>query len=128
MAGEREFFCLNVLFVINLIGIDFMNMSQQDVDAYLWSLPRIVAKELGIKDFDFLNSEELEEEIFKAKSEAFVKLDEFIKVYKEWYQFQVEKSEDMENGRLSATDYDASMVLIKKRDDARQLLIKTVRR
>lgn len=105
-----------------------MNMSQQDVDAYLWSLPRIVAKELGIKDFDFLNSEELEEEIFKAKSEAFVKLDEFIKVYKEWYQFQVEKSEDMENGRLSATDYDASMVLIKKRDDARQLLIKTVRR
>lgn len=105
-----------------------MNMSQQDVDAYLWSLPRTVAKELGIKDFDFLSSEELEDEIFKAKSEVFVKLDEFIKVYKEWYQFQVEKNDDMENGRLSPTDYETSMALIKKRDDARQLLIETVRR
>lgn len=104
-----------------------MNMLQQDVDAYLWSLPRTVAKKLGIEDFDFLSSEELENEIFKAKPEVFVKLTEFIKIYKEWYQFQVEKEEDKENGRLSPRDFDTDMALIKKRDDARELLIKTVR-
>lgn len=104
-----------------------MKMSQQDVNVYLWSLPRTVAKELGIKDFDFLNSQELGDEIFKAKSEVFVKLEEFVKIYKEWYQFQVEKDEDKEKGRLSPTDFDEDMALMKKRDEARQLLIKALR-
>lgn len=104
-----------------------MKMSQQDVDAYLWSLPRTVAKELGIQDFDFLSSEELGDEIFKKSPDVFVKLNEFVKIYIEWYQFQIDKDEEIEKARLSSTDFEVNMALIKKRDDARQILIQAVR-
>jgi hypothetical protein len=104
-----------------------MQMTQQDVDFYLWSLPRTVAKELGIKDVDFLSSADLDEEMFKVNTEAYVKLEEFIAIYKKWYQFQVDKTEDMEKGRLSPKDFETSMALITERDGARQILIETVR-
>lgn len=103
-------------------------MTQYDVDRYLAELPRVVAKEVGVEDYEFLDLTELGDAIFKKKPEAFVKLDGFVKIYREWWDFQVEKKPAMQQGHLSQTDFEKNLKLQEKRDEARKALIAEVRK
>lgn len=105
-----------------------IEMTQYDVDRYLAELPRVVAKEVGVEDYEFLDLTELGDAIFKKKPEAFVKLDAFVKVYREWWSFQVEKKPAMDQGHLGQSDFEHNLKLQEKRDEARKALIGEVRK
>ena len=105
-----------------------IEMTQYDVDRYLAELPRVVAKEVGVEDYEFLDLVELGEAICEKNPEASVKLDAFVQLYREWWGFHGSLLNPERKGLVSESELEQNLKLVEKRDEARKALIDEVRK
>jgi len=100
-----------------------MYITQQDLHVFYQQVHQNVAKQLGIKDYEWKSADELVDEIQKTNSVVATTLQSFITAYESW--FNVHKDIDNEGtaGHLTPEQNAMLMAAIEARDSARQKVI-----
>lgn len=98
----------------------YLGMSDEDYNNVIENVPIHVADRLGIQDTTKLTTEALKEQIRQFDATALTLMEEFLKVYKTWWQ----KSKEVgENELPNSDDKDQMIALIDRRDEIRRALL-----
>lgn len=103
-------------------------MSENDLKQYFGDVIRSVARELKVKDWEWLSHNELLEKIQQHQNKSVSeKLQSLFDTYMDWYSFHVKIDKEEKQGKLSPDEHSELIQLILNRDNAREELLKILR-
>lgn len=100
-----------------------MYITRQDLHVFYQQVHQNVAKQLGIKDYEWKSASELADEIQTTNSVVANTLQSFITAYESWFKVHEEIDSAGTAGNLSAEQNTKLMCAIDARDSTRQKVI-----
>ena len=100
-----------------------MYITEQDLHVFYQQLHQNVAKQLGIKDYEWKSASELADEIQASNSVVAKVLQSFICSYESWFKVHEEIDSAGTAGNLSVEQNTKLMSAIDARDSTRQRVI-----
>lgn len=103
-------------------------LSEAWLQSYLNDVTRLAAQRSGLKDSEWKSPLELIQELETTKPNVVKALREFFVVYRRWFDDSREFNQKLLNGTLKQSDKKTSIDLIVARDQAREALVREVRK
>jgi hypothetical protein len=103
-------------------------LSESWLQSYLNDVTRLAAQQSGLKDSEWKSPLELIQELETARPNIVKALREFFVVYRRWFDDSREFNQKLLNGTLKQSDRTTSIDLIVARDQARETLVREVRK
>jgi prephenate dehydratase len=100
-----------------------MYITREDLHVFYYQVHHNVAKKLGISDFEWKSTNELDDEIGKVNSQVSDKMKTFIKAYEAWFKVHEEIESTGNAGNLTTEQNNNLMKAIDDRDSARKDLV-----
>ncbi|OHE57630.1 MAG: hypothetical protein A2Z47_13200 [Thermodesulfovibrio sp. RBG_19FT_COMBO_42_12] len=103
-------------------------LSENDLKNFFGEVIRNVAKELKVKEWEWLFHTELLEQIKNKNAAVSEKLEAFFTAYKNWHDFHVKVDSENKAGSLSTEENNERQNHISAREAARETLLKELRK
>ena len=100
-----------------------MYLTRENLHVFYHQVHQIVAKKLGIEDFELKSASELVDEIEKANPNVSSRVREFIKAYEQWFNVHQKIDEAGSSGNLSTQENQQLTAAMDARDTTRKELI-----